>query len=292
MAKEKTRAKKTGVDKTTAILAILVVLSIITAAYIINKIGDLTNQKTPTEKQSLEENKTKTTTIKKIVEEGDTIEVDYTLKYPNNTIIDTSNIDTAVKTDTYNENKTYEPISFTVGAGELPPGIEEAALGMEEGEEKTVELLPEKAYGEWDPTLVEKIPRTRKIPLISNHTIEEFINITGEEPTVNKTINPGEGFWPVTVLDVIGDTVILFHNVTNETPLVTVFGNAILNVSGMEADATLPAPNIGDEVFIGGYYARVLDVNKTTVVLDYNHKHAGKTLVFTIKVESISKNET
>jgi len=51
-----------------------------------------------------------------------------------------------------------ETVELTQGAGQLPPGADEALLGMKPGEEKTVELPPEKAFGPRDEKRVEAMP--------------------------------------------------------------------------------------------------------------------------------------
>jgi len=45
--------------------------------------------------------------------------------------------------DTFDE----EPLTLTLGQGELIAGLEQVLLGMAAGEEKTVELGPEQAFG-------------------------------------------------------------------------------------------------------------------------------------------------
>lgn len=40
-----------------------------------------------------------------------------------------------------------KPLEFVVGSGELIKGFDEAVVGMKMGEEKTVTISPEKAYG-------------------------------------------------------------------------------------------------------------------------------------------------
>jgi peptidyl-prolyl cis-trans isomerase B (cyclophilin B) len=57
----------------------------------------------------------------------------------------------------------FSPLSFTVGAGEVIDGLESAVVGMTVGEEATVTIPPEKAYGdhqsdrvrEYDPETFE-----------------------------------------------------------------------------------------------------------------------------------------
>jgi len=47
-----------------------------------------------------------------------------------------------------------EPIEFVVGAGQMIKGFDNAVVGMEAGETKTVTLPPEEAYGLPDPKRV------------------------------------------------------------------------------------------------------------------------------------------
>jgi len=55
-----------------------------------------------------------------------------------------------------------DPLEFTLGKGEVVPGLDKAVRGMAVGEEKTVELPPEEAYG------------THKNSLRSSFSREEF----------------------------------------------------------------------------------------------------------------------
>ena len=68
------------------------------------------------------------------VESGNTVKVHYTGKLQNGEVFDTS--------------REREPLEFEVGKGQMIKGFEEAVKGMEEGDEKTVEIPSDKAYGE------------------------------------------------------------------------------------------------------------------------------------------------
>ena len=48
-------------------------------------------------------------------------------------------------------NFTGKPASFRVGDGNLLPGFEESLIGLQAGDEITVELAPEQAFGEVNP---------------------------------------------------------------------------------------------------------------------------------------------
>lgn len=52
------------------------------------------------------------------------------------------------------------PLEFTLGNGEVIPGLEEAVAGMEPGEQKEVEVPPPLAYGERDEDRRAKVPRS------------------------------------------------------------------------------------------------------------------------------------
>lgn len=99
-----------------------------------------------------------------VIEKGNLIKMHYIAK------IDDHVIDTTLDRD---------PIEFKVGEGEVLQGLDEAVLGLEKGEKKTVVVPPEKAYGQRQEGLTEKIPRDRfKEP--REGAIIQIINEIGE----------------------------------------------------------------------------------------------------------------
>lgn len=66
--------------------------------------------------------------------------------------------------DYYPPNGRSEEISFCMGWGVMPPGLEEALLGLEEQAQKVVRLSPAEAYGEADPEMVMEVPLTDFAP--------------------------------------------------------------------------------------------------------------------------------
>lgn len=51
-----------------------------------------------------------------------------------------------------------EPLTYTQGEGKLIPGLTKQLLGMKVGEEKTVEVKPQDAYGMPNPAGIKEIP--------------------------------------------------------------------------------------------------------------------------------------
>lgn len=106
---------------------------------------------------------------------GDVVEVDYTGRFENGTVFDTS--------------EGREPLSFMLGAGQLIQGFEDAVMGMEVGQTKTVTIPPEKAYGEtgshplvgktlvFDITLLS-INKEESAPSPANETNGAELNMT------------------------------------------------------------------------------------------------------------------
>lgn len=76
---------------------------------------------------------------------GDTVRVHYTGKLEDGTVFDSS--------------LDRDPVEFTLGAGQVIPGFEQAVVGMSPGESKTVEVPADQAYGPYREELVQEIDR-------------------------------------------------------------------------------------------------------------------------------------
>ncbi len=93
------------------------------------------------------------------VKNGDFIKLEYTGKViETGDIFDTTNEEVAEEKGIHSDKKTYGPISVIVGGGHVLKGMEDALVDMEEGDEKTIELPPEEAFGERDPNLIQLVP--------------------------------------------------------------------------------------------------------------------------------------
>lgn len=73
-------------------------------------------------------------------------------------IFDTNNKKVAEENNTYNSNLNYKPTLMILGKKQLIQGFEEALEKMKAGEEKTIEIPPEKGYGQRKQELVKLIP--------------------------------------------------------------------------------------------------------------------------------------
>jgi peptidylprolyl isomerase len=77
--------------------------------------------------------------------QGDNVQIHYTGTLDDGTVFDSS--------------EGREPLNITLGQGEVIPGFEQAALGMEVGETKQARLEVDEAYGERRDDLLLEVPR-------------------------------------------------------------------------------------------------------------------------------------
>lgn len=121
------------------------------------------------------------------VKEGDVVKVHYTGKLLNGEQFDSS--------------AGREPLEFTVGAGQMIKGFDDAMPGMAIGEKKTINIAPEHGYGEKSDDAIIEFPKE---------------NIPADmklEPGMPLTLSNQEGQpVPVIVVEVKEDVIILDAN--------------------------------------------------------------------------------
>ncbi len=59
----------------------------------------------------------------------------------------------------FDSSEGREPLEFTVGSGQIIPGLDQAIPGMKVGDEKTVRVEAEHAYGPVNPGARQAVPR-------------------------------------------------------------------------------------------------------------------------------------
>jgi peptidylprolyl isomerase len=118
---------------------------------------------------------------------GDKVKVHYTGKLEDGTV--------------FSSSPQEEPLQFTIGENQILPGFEEAVIGMNPGESRTVQIAPENGYGPRLEELVVVIDRER-LPNQMDPALGERLQI---RQTDGRTI-------AVTVTDVSPSTVTLDAN--------------------------------------------------------------------------------
>jgi peptidylprolyl isomerase len=60
----------------------------------------------------------------------------------------------------FDSSSGREPLEFEIGSGKVIPGFEKAVEGMAVGENKSVNIPPEEAYGPRHDQMIQDVPRT------------------------------------------------------------------------------------------------------------------------------------
>jgi peptidylprolyl isomerase len=93
------------------------------------------------------------------LEKGSLILLDYTAKIKDSDeIFETTRIDDVKNNPDFDPNKKYEPRLLGVGEGWVLKGLDEALLQSSIDTPLNIEIPPEKAFGERDPSKVRMIP--------------------------------------------------------------------------------------------------------------------------------------
>jgi FKBP-type peptidyl-prolyl cis-trans isomerase 2 len=121
------------------------------------------------------------------VTSGDVVRIHYTGSLADGSVFDTS--------------EGREPLEFTVGSGEIIPGLDKAMPGMTVGEEKTVTIPCDEAYGPRQEEAQQAVPRGQIPPDIP---LEPGLQLQMRGPD-------GQAV-PVTVAEITDEAVVLDAN--------------------------------------------------------------------------------
>jgi len=93
------------------------------------------------------------------IKSGDFVLIDYTLKVKETgETVGTTDEKVAKEAKLYRGEEHYEPYFVIIGEGWVPKGLDEALTTLDTGSSSTIELPPEKAYGNRDPKKVRLVP--------------------------------------------------------------------------------------------------------------------------------------
>jgi len=87
------------------------------------------------------------------VKENDTVSIHYTGKLSDGQVFDSS--------------AGRDPLEFTMGQGQIIPGLEKGLINMSVNETKTIEIPSTEAYGEKRNDLIQDVPKNQLPPEIN-----------------------------------------------------------------------------------------------------------------------------
>ena len=110
----------------------------------------------------------------------------------------------------FDSSRGREPLEFSIGAGQMIPGFEQAVEGMTVGDSKTFSIAPEEAYGQHRAELVQDVPKSalpedltpsvgmhlqatgadgKKMDLVVTEVMDEAITVDGNHPLAGRQLN-------------------------------------------------------------------------------------------------------
>ena len=112
---------------------------------------------------------------------GDRVVLSYVGRFESGTVFATSERAVAAEHGLDTANREFSPLTFTVGEEAVIEGLDSAVRGMTDGEEKTVTVPPEQAYGRHDPERVRE------------YDPETFEEMVGQSPAVGLHVEAENG---------------------------------------------------------------------------------------------------
>ena len=113
------------------------------------------------------------------VDFGNTVKVHYAVKLDDGTVFDS--------------NFNLEPLTFTIGQGQVIPGFEQAVIGMTPGTSRTVRVSSDEAYGLYNKELVSEVDR-KEFPADFKFEVGQHLQIPQgfEQPMLATVLNVSE----------------------------------------------------------------------------------------------------
>lgn len=120
------------------------------------------------------------------IEDGSRVKINYVGRHTDGTVFDTSKKEVAEESgltdDPHHHGREYEPLEFEIGSGQVIEGLEDGLMGLDEGDEETITIPPEKGYGE------------RRDDLLVEYGYDEFREMLGgTEPEEGMHIHAEDG---------------------------------------------------------------------------------------------------
>ncbi|MFP4590926.1 MAG: peptidylprolyl isomerase [Halobacteriales archaeon] len=133
------------------------------------------------------------------IEPGDTVTFHYQAHAPDGVLLDSTRRPRPGEGRLLDPDRSFEPMTVTIGDDELLPGLEDALVGMDAGETDVVTLPPAEAYGEWSADDLHTL------------SLEEYEARTGNPPPKEGDVLEAQGRL-VEVHEVTDDAVTLDFN--------------------------------------------------------------------------------
>ena len=120
-----------------------------------------------------------------VLQKGDFILINYTAKVKEtNEVFDTTNEEVAKKEHLHKEGEIYEPNLVVIGEGWVLKALDDSLTTMEINKPATVEIPPDKGFGQRDPEKMRRVPLKQLLAKEINPVIGARIEYQGKMASV------------------------------------------------------------------------------------------------------------
>lgn len=247
-------------------------------------------------------------------ERGDQVKVNYVGRFVGSGKIFDTSIGSVARnenetfTATFNSDRSFSPLTFTVGSGQMVKGFDEGVMGMEEGETRFITVTPDRGYGEPDENKIFRIPVVDSVPIFETQTRDSF----NKNYSLETYPEPGVTFahhfwgWPVKIVSIDNDTVTLENDPAyGEEYTGFTWNTAITGISttknridlrhmvSFDQETLLISPEkfreYDQDVPMNIAEDGVITVENNEIVVDFNKEVVGQTLIFEVTMVEITK---
>lgn len=127
------------------------------------------------------------------IESGSQVELEYVGRLTDGTVFDTSLEAVAKDAGLAEEQpeREYAPLVVEVGNGRVIEGLEEGLVGLEEGDEETVTIEPEQAYGHYDEDQIQEFDRAEFTEMLQGQEPEEGLHVQTQQGVFGEIVHVG-----------------------------------------------------------------------------------------------------
>jgi peptidylprolyl isomerase len=119
------------------------------------------------------------------LQKGDFILINYTAKVKEtNEVFDTTTEEVAKKEHLFKEGEIYDPKLVVIGEGWVLKALDDSLITMETNKPTTVEIVPDKGFGQRDPEKVKLVPLKQLLAKEINPVIGARIEYQGKMASV------------------------------------------------------------------------------------------------------------
>jgi len=206
------------------------------------------------------------------LQKGDFILIDYVAKVKEtNEVFDTTKEEVAKKERLHKEGRLYEPKLVAIGESWVLQALDDALKTMEVGKPSTVEITPDKGFGQRDPEKIKRVPIKQLYAKEINPVVGAQIEFQGKNATV-RSIGAGRVLLdfnpPLAGRTLVYDVTVIKQLESKEDKISALVHRRIPIVEESKFQLTTKAATLTIDVPEDAFYIEHLEIYKRGIAMD------------------------